>query len=127
MVKCGVKRLPVVDKDRVVGIVSRTDVLRSMHRTDEELQAEIAAVLSDPVRLPETTMVDVSVADGIVTVRGSVRYPSDLPVLPAIVWRFPGVASTYASRRRHESPNHRRGRSTTAITNTFSTCAESHR
>jgi CBS-domain-containing membrane protein len=90
MVKCGVKRLPVVDRDRVVGIVSRTDVLRSMHRTDEELQAEITAVLSDPARLPET-VANVSVADGIVTVRGSVRYPSDLPVLSAIVWRFPGV------------------------------------
>jgi CBS domain len=87
MVKFGVKRLPVVDRGRLVGIVSRTDVLRSMHRTDEELQAEIAAVLSDPVRVPETAMVDVTVDEGFVTVCGSVRYPSDLPVLPAIVWR----------------------------------------
>jgi CBS domain-containing protein len=91
MVKSGVKRLPVVDNGRLVGIVSRTDVLRSMHRTDEELQAEIAAVLSDPVRVPESAMVDVTVDEGVVTVCGSVRYPSDLPVLPAIVWRFPGV------------------------------------
>ena len=29
MVKCGIKRLPVVDNDRLVGIVSLTDVLRS--------------------------------------------------------------------------------------------------
>jgi CBS domain-containing protein len=29
MAKCGVKRLPVVDNDRLVGIVSLTDVLRS--------------------------------------------------------------------------------------------------
>ena len=55
MVRCGVKRLPVVHNDHLVGIVSRTDVLRSMHRTDEDLQAEIAAVLADPVRVPETT------------------------------------------------------------------------
>ena len=41
--------------------------------------------------MPETTTVDVSVADGVVTVRGSVRFPIDLPVLSAIVWRFPGV------------------------------------
>jgi CBS-domain-containing membrane protein len=106
MVKCGVKRLPVVDKDRVVGIVSRTDVLRSMHRTDEDLQTEIAAVLSDPARLPETTMVNVSVADGIVTVRGSVRYPSDLTVLPEVVWRFPGVVDVRveATAREPEPP-----------------------
>ena len=53
MVRCGVKRLPVVHNDRLVGIVSRTDVLRSMHRTDEDLQAEIAAVLADPARCPK--------------------------------------------------------------------------
>ena len=91
MVECGVKRLPVVDDDRLVGIVSRADVLRRMHRTDDELQAEIAAVLADPVRVPETTTVTVGVAHGIVTLRGSVRFPRDLPVLSAIVWRFPGV------------------------------------
>ena len=83
--------MPVVHNDRLVGIVSRADVLRRMHRTDEELQAEIAAVLADPARVPETTTVDVSVDDGVVTVRGSVRFPIDLPVLSAIVWRFPGV------------------------------------
>jgi CBS domain-containing protein len=91
MVECGVKRLPVVDDDRLVGIVSRTDVLRRMHRTDEDLQAEIAAVLADPIRVPETTTVDVSVSHGIVTLQGSVQFPMDLPVLSAIVWRFPGV------------------------------------
>jgi CBS domain-containing protein len=91
MVKLGVKRLPVVKDDRLVGIVSRADVLRKMHRSDEELQEEIAAVLADPARVPETTNVDVSVVDGIVTVRGTVRFPMDLPVLSAIVWRFPGV------------------------------------
>jgi CBS domain-containing protein len=91
MVRCGIKRLPVVDADRLVGIVSRADVLRRMHRTDAELQAEIEAVLADPARVPETTNVDVSVADGVVTLRGSVRFPMDLPVLSAVVWRFPGV------------------------------------
>jgi CBS-domain-containing membrane protein len=92
MVEAGVKRLPVVDDDDgLVGIISRADVLVSMHRSDNELQEEIAAVLRDPVRVPETTLVDVSVADGVVTLRGTVRFPIDLPVLSAIVWRFPGV------------------------------------
>jgi CBS domain-containing protein len=95
MVECGVKRLPVVDDGRLIGIISRADVLRRMHRTDEELQTEIAAVLADPVRVPETTTVTVSVADGVVTLRGSVRFPMDLPVLSAIVWRFPGVVDVH--------------------------------
>ena len=91
MVDRGVKRLPVVTDGRVVGIVSRTDVLRAMHRTDEELRSDILAVLSDPMRVPESMLVEVTVEDGVVTLRGTVRYPIDLPVLSAIVWRFPGV------------------------------------
>jgi CBS-domain-containing membrane protein len=91
MVRDGVKRLPVVDNDRVVGIVSRADVVNSMRRSDEELQANIAAVLTDPLRMPEAMMVDVSVNDGIVTLSGSVPCPMDLPVLSAVVWRIPGV------------------------------------
>ncbi len=92
MVEAGVKRLPVVDDDdRLVGIVSRADVLTSMHRSDDELQAEIAAALDDPARAPEEVRVEVSVADGVVTLRGTVQFPFDLPVLSAIVWRFPGV------------------------------------
>lgn len=66
-----------------------------MHRTDEALQAEIAAALDDPVRLPETTSVRATVASGIVTLRGTVRFPIDLPVLSAIVWRFPGVVEVH--------------------------------
>ena len=104
IVRCGVKRLPVVHNDRLVGIVSRADVLRRMHRTDEQLRAEIAAVLADPVRIPETTTVDVSVDDGVVTVRGSVRFPIDLPVLSAMVWHFPGVVDVHVEATARE-PN----------------------
>jgi CBS-domain-containing membrane protein len=95
MVNSGVKRLPVVDDDRLVGIVSRADVLRSMHCTDEVLQAEIAAALGDPMGVPEMTLVETSVTDGVVTLRGTVRYPIDLPVLTAIVWSFPGVVEVH--------------------------------
>jgi CBS-domain-containing membrane protein len=92
MVETGVKRLPVVDDhDVLVGVISRTDVLTSMHRSDKELQTVIAATLRDPARLPEMAYIDVSVADGVVTLRGTVRFPMDLPVLSSIVWRFPGV------------------------------------
>lgn len=95
MVERGVHRLPVVDSERLIGIISRSDVLCRMHRDDEELQREIAAALSDPLRIPETTEVTVAVADGVVTLRGAVRYPIDLPVITAIVWRFPGVVDVH--------------------------------
>jgi CBS domain-containing protein len=91
MIEAGVKRLPVVDDQRLVGIISRADVLRAMHRSDEELQAEITSVLRDPLRAPECALVEVTVVDGVVTLRGIVPFPVDVPVLSAIVWRLPGV------------------------------------
>jgi CBS domain-containing protein len=95
MVEAGVKRLPVIDGDQLVGIVSRADVLSTMHRSDEALRTEIAAVLADPLRVPEYTLVDATVVDGVVTLRGTVRYPIDVPVLSTIVWRFPGVIDVH--------------------------------
>jgi osmotically-inducible protein OsmY len=66
-----------------------------MHRSDDELQSAIAAALGDPARAPEAAVVDVSVADGVVTLRGTVRYPIDLPVVAAIAWRLPGVVDVH--------------------------------
>jgi CBS-domain-containing membrane protein len=91
MIAAGVKRLPVLDDDRLVGIVSRSDVLNSMHRNDDELQGEINAALQDPTRIPEEALVTASVTDGVVTLTGTVQFALDLPVLSSIVWRFPGV------------------------------------
>jgi CBS-domain-containing membrane protein len=91
MIEAGVKRLPVVDGEHLVGIISRADVLRAMHRSDEELQGEITSALRDPVRAPENALVEATVADGVVTLRGTVPFPIDVPVLSAVVWRFPGV------------------------------------
>jgi len=95
MVEAGVKRLPVVEGDRLVGIISRADVLVSMHRSDAELQSAIAAAMRDPARVPEMALVEVSVAAGVVTLRGTVRYPIDLPVVAAIAWRLPGVVDVH--------------------------------
>jgi hypothetical protein len=80
-------RVPTLPRDRCV--------LRSMQCTDEVLQAEIAAALRDPLRVPEMTLVEATVTDGVVTLRGTVRYPIDLPVLTAIVWRFLGVVEVH--------------------------------
>jgi CBS domain-containing protein len=95
MIEAGVKRLPVVDDGRLVGIVSRTDVLNSMHRGDDELYGEITSALEDPARVPDAALVDVSVVDGVVTLTGTVRFPIDLPVLSSIVWRLPGVVDVH--------------------------------
>lgn len=91
MVEHRLKRLPVVDGDRLVGIVSRTDVLCLLHRSDDDLARDVAARLADPLWAPEAHTIEADVADGVVTLRGTVRVPMDLPFLTAIVWRLPGV------------------------------------
>ncbi len=66
------QRLPVVDRDRrLVGVVSRSDVLSVFGRTDEEIRREVTqdvildGFLTDPARLT------VTVKDGIVTLAGA--------------------------------------------------------
>jgi CBS-domain-containing membrane protein len=67
-----VKRLPVVDDDgRLIGIVSRADVLSVYSRPDDDIRHEITegvildSLLCDPARFT------VTVKDGIVTVAGT--------------------------------------------------------
>jgi CBS domain-containing protein len=67
-----VKRLPVVDEEgRLIGVVSRSDVLSVYSRLDADIRREIL----DRV-LPETLLVDpsrftITVKDGIVTIEGT--------------------------------------------------------
>ncbi len=65
-----VKRLPVTDPEgRLVGIISRTDVLAVFDRSDEEIRQEIAGdMLLDQFADPDRIMV--AVKDGVVTLAG---------------------------------------------------------
>ena len=54
-----VNRLPVVEDGRLVGIVSRQDLLRLFRRPDKEIEAEIDAKLSDPLWAPEDLRVSI--------------------------------------------------------------------
>ena len=72
MRKQRLQRLPVVDRDgRLVGIVSRSDVLSVFQRSDEEIRREVTqdviadGFFTDPARFT------VTVQDGIVTLEGA--------------------------------------------------------
>jgi CBS-domain-containing membrane protein len=68
-----VKRLPVVDATgRLVGIVSRVDVLSVFGRPDEQIRAEAIEVIGGAFALDPDSF-DVTVKSGIVTITGPVE------------------------------------------------------
>jgi len=93
MYSCKVKRLPVVDSGgRLVGIVSRADVLSVYGRPDEEILVEIRQVirndfLSDPARFT------VTVKDGVVTIAGRPETAESGRGLVSAIWQVEGVVS----------------------------------
>ncbi len=92
LVALGIKRMPVVDGDgRCVGIVSQRDLLRLLHRSDEELSGSIRIVLDDPLRCPERHGVTASVVQGVVALGGWAETSADRDLIRAMVGDVPGV------------------------------------
>jgi len=91
MIEEGVKRLPVVSDGRLVGIVSRPDLLSVFSRQDDSLAASIRTLVRRCMYVEPEYAVEVSVDDGIVTLEGVVRFQSDVDVLGAIVGAADGV------------------------------------
>jgi CBS-domain-containing membrane protein len=74
MLEQHVNRLPVVDnRNRLLGIVTRSDLVRAFGRPDAEIEREIRAnVLDDVLWLAVPDAVGVAVDEGKVTLTGSV-------------------------------------------------------
>jgi CBS domain-containing protein len=89
-----VKRLPVVDEgNRLVGIVSRADVLSVYGRPDAEIQVEI----QDLVRLNQAFVASdrfaVSVKNGVVTLEGHLADAASGRAIVADSWHVESVVS----------------------------------
>ncbi len=85
-------RLPVVDDEgKLVGVVSRSDLLRVFLRTDGEIREEVRdEVILREMSIDPATLY-VAVHNGIVTLNGVVERTSMIPVLVALVRRVDGV------------------------------------
>jgi CBS domain-containing protein len=95
----GVNRLPVVDEEgRLVGIVTRADLVRAFVRPDDELEREIREEVLERALLLETPeTVTVVVEDGKVTLDGFVELRTDAEAIPTLVARLPGVVEVESS------------------------------
>jgi CBS domain-containing protein len=91
MLRREVRTLPVVENGRLVGVLSRHDLLRLFDRPDSEIRERIGQVLTDPLWAPAEHSAEFSVRDGVVTLNGSARYDRDVKVLGTVVRQVPGV------------------------------------
>jgi CBS domain-containing protein len=92
-----INRLPVVRQGRLIGIVTRADLVRAFARSDEEIAGEIRAqvALQDGLWNGDGA-VEVDVQDGETTLSGSVRRRIDAEVLPKLVAGVPGVVGVHS-------------------------------
>jgi CBS domain-containing protein len=90
----GVKRLPVVDANgRLVGIISRADVLSVYGRRDDEIGQEITKHVILNEFLSDPGCFTVTVKDGIVTLEGRPETVQQGRDILAEIWRIEGVVS----------------------------------
>jgi CBS domain-containing protein len=97
MVEEHVKRLPVVRDGKLVGIVSRADVVRAFTRSDAEIWEEIRndVLLRHLWLSPDEA--NVTVEGGRVQVSGRVETRTIAELIEAFAWRVPGVVTVDSS------------------------------
>lgn len=90
MTRAGFKRLPVIDDGRMVGIVTRSDLIRAYVRSDEDLAEdarEMLAVLPEPM-----SRVAIAVSGAVITLTGEVRTIEESQFVARIVKGVEGMA-----------------------------------
>lgn len=86
----GVNRLPVVEGDRLVGIVSRADLVGVMARDDADLRADLLRSL-DVLGEEVFSGLDVTIEDGVATMYGTADRRSTHDIALRMASRTPGV------------------------------------
>jgi len=87
-----IERLPVVDEeDRLVGIVTRRDLLQVFLRTDKEIRQEVEQEVLVNTLWLAPHIVEVTVKDGVVTLTGQLERRSEKPITLAMTSRMDGV------------------------------------
>jgi CBS domain-containing protein len=88
----GVKRLPVVDETgRLVGIVSRADLLKVFTRPDEAIRSQIITEVIAGELMLDPSRFFIEVDDGVVLLQGKAERASLIPYLVRAVQHVEGV------------------------------------
>ena len=86
-----VNRLPVIENDRLVGIVTRSDLVRAYLRTDEELAKTIREDVLLRILWLDPATFSVEVRNGEATVTGSVERRSTAAIVEETIKLVPGI------------------------------------
>jgi CBS-domain-containing membrane protein len=98
MLERGIKRLPVVDAvGTLLGIVTRSDLVRGFARSDEDIEREIREDVVKGTLWLDEGAVDIRVAGGEVTISGEVERRTEAELVPRFVQRVPGVVGVRSS------------------------------
>jgi CBS domain-containing protein len=87
-----VKRLPVVDEDnRLLGVISRSDIVSLFTRPDDVIEDEIREDLIRRVLFIDPDEVQVGVTNGVVTLSGDMATRNEVSMLEELTNRLDGV------------------------------------
>lgn len=92
MLDNNVRAVPIVDGARLVGIVSRRDLLRTLLRDDDVIRAEVTRRLDDYAGHGGRWTVDVE--DGIVAIKGHFAGPGE-EIVTVLARTVPGVVRVH--------------------------------
>lgn len=90
MLEKKINRVPVMRKGRLVGIISRGDILKAFARTDQEIATAVCDALAQELWI-DVTRLKIGVQEGIVHLRGEVELHSEMELAERCVATIDGV------------------------------------
>ena len=94
MLSLKVNRLPVVRQERLVGIVTRADLVRAFARSDEQIAGDARDMVAlQQEQWRDSRPIDVTIDAGEVTLTGELRSSGEAAVLAKMVRTVPGVVN----------------------------------